>query len=177
MSRIGQKPVPVAAGVKVNIANGKVTISGSKATLEQVLPTAISAEHKGQEIIVRRDNDTSEVKALHGLARSLINNMVIGVTQGFKKELEIRGVGYRAEVAGPKLKLALGYSHPIEMPIPPGITVVVLENTKVTISGADKHGVGQLAASIRAVRPPDVYKGKGVRYVGEYVIVKQGKSV
>lgn len=177
MSRIGQKPVPVAAGVKVNIANGKVTISGAKATLEQVLPPAISAEHKGQEIIVRRADDTSEAKALHGLARSLINNMVIGVTQGFKKDLEIRGVGYRAEVNGAKLKLALGYSHPVEFAIPAGITVVVVENTKLTISGADKHAVGQLAASVRAARPPDVYKGKGVRYVGEYVIQKQGKSV
>ena len=161
----------------INIANGKVTVSGSKATLEQVLPSVINAEVQGQEILVRRANNSSEAKALHGLARSLINNMVIGVTQGFKKELEIRGVGYRAEVIGPKLKMALGYSHPIEFAIPAGITVVVADNTRLTISGADKHGVGQLAASVRAARPPDVYKGKGVRYVGEYVIQKQGKSV
>ncbi len=177
MSRIGTKPVTLPANVKVAVQDGKVSVSTPKVTLEQVLPEGIEVAVNGPAVEVRRTVETRQGRALHGLIRSLIANMVRGVTEGYKKELEIRGVGYRAQLQGTTLNLFLGYSHPIAFPVPAGITITVIDNTRMTVTGADKQLVGAVSAAIRALRPPDVYQGKGVRYLNEYVRQKVGKSV
>ena len=178
MSRIGRKPIEVPAKVKVNVgAEGAVTVEGPKGKLSWNLPKAVRARVEGSSVSLDRDGETRQVKALHGLSRALIANMVTGVNEGFKKELEIQGVGFRAAVQGQKLNLSLGKSHPILFEIPTNVKITVAESTKITIEGADKHLVGQTAADIRAFHPPEPYKGKGVRYAGEQVRRKEGKTV
>ena len=175
MSRIGKKPVVIPAGVKVSVADGAVTVEG-KSKLSMTLPPHVAVEVAGSEVIVTRTDEAREAAAMHGLARSLINNMVIGVTAGFKKELQIVGVGYKAALQGSKLNLSLGYSHPIVYQIPEGVKVTLNEN-KILVEGADKQLVGQTAAEIRRFRSPEPYKGKGIRYVDERIVLKEGKSV
>jgi len=176
MSRIGRMPIAVPAGVTVEIAeNNKVTVKGPKGTLERVLPAEMEIKLEGAEVVVSRPNDLKRMKSLHGLTRTLINNMVIGVSEGFTKELEINGVGYRAQKQGKKLVLALGYSHPVEMEDPEGIESSVADN-KITIKGIDKEKVGQYAAEIRAKRGPEPYKGKGIKYTDETIRRKVGKT-
>ncbi len=176
MSRIGKKPIPVPAGVKVVINGNDITVEG-KAKLSMTLPELVKAEQIDNAIIVSRDDETRRSSAMQGLARSLINNMVVGVSQGFKKDLTIIGVGYKAQVAGSKLTLNLGYSHPVEYMIPEGVKVAVADGTKISIEGADKQAVGQTAATIRGFRKPEPYKGKGIRYADEQVVLKEGKTV
>ena len=177
MSRIGKMPIAVPAGVTVDIAeNNKVTVKGPKGTLERILPAEMTIKLEGAEIIVTRPNDLKRNKALHGLTRSLINNMVIGVSEGYKKILEINGVGYRAAKQGKVLNLTLGYSHPIEMTDPEGIEVAVEDNNKIVVSGIDKEKVGQYAAEIRGKRGPEPYKGKGIKYSDEHIRRKVGKA-
>jgi large subunit ribosomal protein L6 len=176
MSRIGKEPITIPAGVKLAVAGQKVTVEGPKGKLERVLPDAVRisvAEGKAQ---VTRPDDSRRSKAMHGLCRSLVNNMVLGVTKGYEKELHIEGVGYRAAVAGKKLNLSLGYSHPVEFDIPSGITITVDQQTEVKITGVDKELVGQVAANIRFLREPEVYRGKGVRYKDEVIRRKAGKT-
>lgn len=176
MSRIGRMPIAIPAGVTVDIAeNNKVTVKGPKGTLERVLPIEMEIKVEGAEVTVSRPNDLKRMKSLHGLTRTLINNMVIGVNDGYQKELEINGVGYRASKKGKTLVLALGYSHPVEMEDPEGIESTVTEN-KITIKGIDKEKVGQYAAEIRAKRGPEPYKGKGIKYVDETIRRKVGKT-
>ncbi|CAN5813752.1 50S ribosomal protein L6 [soil metagenome] len=178
MSRIGNKAVDIPDKVKVNISNdGAVAVEGPKGKLNWQLPRGIKADVADNRISLVRDAETRSVKALHGLARSLVNNMVQGVSQGFTKDLIIEGVGFKAAVQGDKLNLSLGFSHPILFPIPDGIKVVVAENTKISITGIDKKVVGQVAADIRRYYPPEPYKGKGVRYAGEVIRRKEGKTV
>jgi large subunit ribosomal protein L6 len=177
MSRIGNKPIPVPAGVKVELSDGIVKVEGAKAKLERKLPPLVSVELGDNLITVKRDNDTKRARAMHGLTRSLLEGMVTGVSKGFVKKLEIVGVGYRAQVAGNKLTINLGYSHPVEYTVPDGITVTVADNTKISVEGADKQAVGQVAAIIRGFRKPEPYKGKGIRYEGEHIILKEGKTV
>lgn len=178
MSRIGNQPIPIKSGIKVDIKDRHVVVKGPKATLEMDLPDLVEAKTEDDEVVVTRADESRQAKSLHGLARNLINNMVIGVDEGFKKELEIRGVGYRAEVKGKQLVLSLGFSHPVEFDVPEGITIEVeARRNIITVTGADKQLVGQVAADIREYRKPDVYKGKGIRYVGEYVLQKEGKTV
>jgi len=176
MSRIGKMPIAIPAGVTVTIAeNNHVTVKGPKGTLERTLPAAMVIKQEGEEIIVTRPNDLKENKSLHGLTRTLINNMVVGVTAGYVKVLEINGVGYRANKNGNVLELALGYSHPINMPDPEGITTAV-ENNTIKVEGIDKEKVGQHAAEIRGKRGPEPYKGKGIKYQTEHIIRKVGKA-
>ena len=176
MSRIGRMPIAVPAGVTVDIAeNNKVTVKGPKGTLERVLPSEMEIKREGEEIIVTRPNDLKKMKSLHGLTRTLINNMVVGVTDGYKKELEVNGVGYRAAKSGNKLTLNLGYSHPVEMIDPEGLESKV-EGNKITITGIDKEKVGQYAAEIRDKRRPEPYKGKGIKYADEVIRRKVGKT-
>ena len=176
MSRIGRMPIAVPAGVTVEIAeNNKVTVKGPKGTLERVLPSEMEIKREGEEIIVTRPNDLKKMKSLHGLTRTLINNMVVGVTDGYKKELEVNGVGYRAAKSGNKLTLNLGYSHPVEMIDPEGLESTV-EGNKITITGIDKEKVGQYAAEIRDKRRPEPYKGKGIKYADEVIRRKVGKT-
>lgn len=179
MSRIGQKAIVLPDKVKVNIAGPKVNIEGPKGKLEWSVPRQIKVNLNadGKCIELSRSGDTRSVKALHGLSRSLLNNMVLGVSVGFKKELEIEGVGFKAAVQGKNLNLNLGYTHPIIKPIPTDVKVQVVENTQLTIEGPDKQVVGQFAAEIRAAYPPEPYKGKGVRYKGEQIRRKAGKTV
>ncbi len=177
MSRIGNKAIAIIPGVKANISGSNVKIEGPKGKLEMTLPPLVSAKVDGDKIIVERTNDERRAKAMHGLGRSLINNMVEGVVNGFSKKLTIIGVGYKAQISGSKLTLSLGYSHPVIMNIPKEIEVKIENNTSVTIEGIDKQLVGQIAAEIRAYRKPEPYKGKGVRYVDEQVIIKEGKTV
>ena len=178
MSRIGKKPIDVPAKVKVNVgAEGAVTVEGPKGKLSWNLPKAVRARVEGSSVSLDRDGETHQVKALHGLSRALIANMVTGVNEGFKKELEIQGVGFKAAVQGQKLNLSLGKSHPILFQIPASVKVTVAEGTKITIEVIDKHLVGQTAADIRAFYPPEPYKGKGIRYAGEQVRRKEGKTV
>lgn len=174
MSRIGKQPIPVPSGVKVQIAGGAVDVQGPKGKLRVALPHGIEMEQKDGVLHAKRATD--QYRAAHGLVRALVANAVHGVTQGFKKDLEIVGVGYRAEVKGKSVQFNLGYSHPIDFAIPEGIQVAVEKNTKLTISGADKGQVGQVAANMRALRPPDPYKQKGVRIVGERLKKKAGKT-
>jgi large subunit ribosomal protein L6 len=178
MSRIGNKAVDIPGGVKVNIGNdGAVAVEGPKGKLNWQLPRDIKADVADNRITLARGAETRSVKALHGLARSLVNNMVQGVSVGFTKDLIIEGVGFKAAVQGTNLNLALGFSHPVLHPIPEGIKVTVTENTKISVNGIDKHLVGQVAADIRRYYPPEPYKGKGVRYAGEVIRRKEGKTV
>ena len=176
MSLIGRMPIAVPAGVTVDIAeNNQVTVKGPKGTLERVLPAEMDIKLEGNEVIVTRPNDLKKMKSLHGLTRTLINNMVIGVTEGYSKVLEVNGVGYRAAKQGKKLVLNLGYSHPVEMEDPEGLESKVDGNT-ITITGIDKEKVGQYAAEIRDTRRPEPYKGKGIKYADEVIRRKVGKT-
>ena len=177
MSRIGRMPVAVPAGVTVTIAEGnKVTVKGPKGTLERELPAEMLIEQKDGQIIVSRPNDLKRMKSLHGLTRTLVNNMIHGVTEGYEKVLEVNGVGYRASKQGKKLTLNLGYSHPVEMEDPEGIETVLDGQNKITVKGINKEKVGQYAAEIRDKRRPEPYKGKGIKFVGEVIRRKSGKS-
>jgi large subunit ribosomal protein L6 len=175
MSRIGKQPIPVPAGVNVSLDPGRVMIAGPLGTLEQHVPQRISIEQADGEIVVKRPTERGEDRALHGLTRSLVANMVEGVTKGFEKRLEIQGVGYRAALRGTDLELSVGYSHPVVMKAQLGITFEVPAPTQIVVKGIDKQQVGQIAAEIRRVRPPEPYKGKGIRYQGEQVRRKVGK--
>ena len=176
MSRIGMKPIPVAAGVKVTVNGKEVVTEGKLGKMSITLPEAISAAVEGNEVKVSRVSDEGNNKALHGLFRSLIKNNIIGVSEGYKKELQIVGVGYKAVLAGNKLTLSLGYSHDIVYPVPEGIKVQITDGTKLQITGIDKQLVGEVAASIRKFKKPEPYKGKGVRYSDEHVVIKPGKT-
>jgi large subunit ribosomal protein L6 len=176
MSRIGKKPVPIPSGVSVEKVPGGVRVKGPKGTLSEALPEVISVTVSDGEVTLERPDDSKQNRAYHGLARALVSNMVRGVVEPFAKELEIQGVGYRAEMAGKTLKLQLGFSHPVEMPVPEGLSVSVDRNVVVRIEGIDRQRVGQFAADIRRLRPPEPYKGKGIRYVGEMVRRKAGKA-
>ncbi len=177
MSRIGLAPITVPSGVDVSVAGDTVTVKGPKGSLTQTLPPVISVGVDDGTVSVSRVNDERKSKALHGLMRSLVNNMVLGVSEGFRKDLEIVGVGYRANAKGPaKLELSLGYSHSITVDAPEGVTFDVPEPTKIGVLGIDKQIVGQVAAEIRSLRKPEPYKGKGVRYAGERIIRKAGKA-
>jgi len=177
LSRIGKSPIPVPSGVDVTIADRHITVKGPKGTLERDLPGAITVRQDDGELLVERPDDERENRALHGLVRSLVNNMVVGVHSEFTKELEIIGVGYRAQAQGPsKLELALGFSHPVHVDAPDGITFEVPTPNRIVVRGIDKEAVGQVAANIRKIRKPEPYKGKGVRYLGEYVAKKAGKT-
>lgn len=177
MSRIGRMPIAIPAGVTVEIAeNNHVTVKGPKGTLERTLPTEMEIKKEGDEIIVTRPNDLKKMKSLHGLTRTLINNMVIGVSAGFEKVLEINGVGYRGAKQGKKLVLNLGYSHPVEIADPEGIETVMEGQNKIIIKGIDKEKVGQFAAEIRTKREPEPYKGKGIKYADETIRRKVGKT-
>ena len=177
MSRIGKAPITVPGGVDVTIAGSSVTVKGPKGTLSRDVPGSITIRKEDSSLLVERPDDERENRALHGLTRSLVNNMVVGVTDGFSKELEIIGVGYRAEAVAPnKLRMALGFSHPVIVDAPEGITFEVPVQTRVIVRGIDKEVVGQVAANIRSIRKPEPYKGKGVRYLGEKVLRKAGKT-
>ena len=175
MSRIGKKPIPLPTGVNVTIEPEVVRVAGPRGDLEERKNRAIEVKQEGEELLVTRPTDRAEHRALHGLTRSLIANMVTGVTDGFTKTLEIQGVGYRAVMKGSDLELALGYSHPVKIPAPQGIEFEVPQPTRVIIKGNSKQQVGEIAAIIRKQRPPEPYKGKGIRYQGEYVARKVGK--
>ena len=177
MSRIGQAPIAVPSGVDVTVEGRVVTVKGPKGELTRTVPATISVQKVDAELVVQRPNDERDNRALHGLTRSLVNNMVVGVTDGFRKQLEIVGVGYRAEAQGPTaIRLALGFSHPVNVTAPDGITFEVPVPTQIVVSGIDKEVVGQVAADIRSIRKPEPYKGKGVRYQGERVLRKAGKA-
>ena len=177
MSRIGKMPIAVPAGVTVDIAeNNKVTVKGPKGTLERVLPAEMDIKMEGNEVIVSRPNDLKKMKSLHGLTRTLIHNMVVGVTDGYEKKLEVNGVGYRAQKQGKKLVLSLGYSHPVEMEDPDGIETVLDGHNVIIVKGIRKEKVGQYAAEIRAKRAPEPYKGKGIKYSDEVIRRKVGKT-
>ena len=176
MSRIGRMPIAIPDGVTVKIAeNNQVTVKGPKGTLERVLPAEMDIKQEGSEIIVTRPNDLKKMKSLHGLTRTLIHNMVVGVTAGYEKTLEVNGVGYRASKSGNKLTLNLGYSHPVEMSDPEGLEAVV-DGNKIIVKGIDKEKVGQYAAEIRDKRRPEPYKGKGIKYADEVIRRKVGKT-
>ena len=176
MSSVGRAPVPVPSGVEVTVKGRELTVKGPKGTLERRIPGDISVRQEGAEIVVERPDDERDNRALHGLVRSLVNNMVLGVSQEFTKELEIIGVGYRANLQGSSLDLALGFSHPVKVDAPQGIAFEVPAPNRIVVRGIDKEQVGQVAADIRAIRKPEPYKGKGVRYMGEYVARKAGKT-
>ena len=180
MSRIGKMPIAVPAGVTVDIAeNNKVTVKGPKGTLERVLPSEMTIKLEGSEIVVTRPNDLKKMKSLHGLTRTLIFNMIVGVTDGYEKVLEVNGVGYRAAKKGKVLTLSLGYSHPVEMEDPEGIETVLDGQNKIIVQGIDKEKVGQYAAEIREKRAPEPYKGKGIKYADEVIrrkVCKTGKK-
>ena len=177
MSRIGKSPIPVPKGVEVTVDGVHVTAKGPKGTLERDIPGVITVRQDGEALLVERPDDERRNRAMHGLVRSLVNNMVVGVTQGFTKELEIVGVGYRATAKGPgAIELALGYSHPVNIQAPEGVSFEVPAPNRIVVSGIDKEAVGQVAADIRAWRKPEPYKGKGVRYSGEHVRRKAGKA-
>ena len=175
MSRIGRSPILVPSGVEVTLAARNVTVKGPKGTLARVVPGEITVRREDSTLLVERPNDERQNRALHGLTRTLIANMVQGVTDGYEKKLEIQGVGYRAMLRGRDLELALGYSHPVEIKAPDGIEFEVPQPTRITVRGASKQQVGEIAAQIRKQRKPEPYKGKGIRYEGEYVARKVGK--
>src|SRR3989441_1869722 len=177
MSRVGRSPIPLPSGVEVDIQGRRVSVKGPKGALVRELPGEITVRRDDGALLVERPDDERHNRALHGLARSLVNNMVVGVTDGFTKELEIVGVGYRATAQGPNaLELALGFSHPVRVQAPPGIEFEVPQPTRIAVKGIDKEAVGQVAANIRKIRKPEPYKGKGVRYAGERVQRKAGKT-
>lgn len=176
MSRIGKRPIPVPAKVSVSIDGQAVTVKGPKGELSRVLPTEVEVVQDGETLVVTRRSESRAARQRHGLSRTLVSNMVEGVSQGFQKRLEIQGVGYRAQVQGRNLVLNVGYSHPVQIEPPDGIQLAVENNTNVIVSGINKEDVGNTAAKIRAVRPPEPYKGKGIRYAGELVRRKAGKA-
>jgi large subunit ribosomal protein L6 len=177
MSRVGRAPIPVPSGVEVSIAGRKITVTGPTGTLERDLPGEITVREDEGSLVVERPNDERQNRALHGLTRSLVNNMVVGVSEGFRKDLDIVGVGYRATAKGDnKLELALGFSHPVSVEAPAGVTFEVASPTTIGVIGIDKETVGQVAANIRKIRKPEPYKGKGVRYRDERVVRKAGKA-
>lgn len=176
MSRIGSQPIAIPSGVKVKVEDRDVHVEGPKGKLVTTLPTGINVKHENGELTTSREGDAPELKAFWGLARSLLANAVHGVSEGFNKELDIVGIGYRAQVEGKSVSFSLGYSHPIEFPIPEGVSVAIDKNTHITVSGADKQLVGQTAADIRSLRKPDPYKQKGIRYTGEHLKKKAGKT-
>ena len=176
MSRIGKSPVPIPPDVKVTLSDGSIQTSGPKGQLERQLPQGVDVVVQENQIVVQRPDESRRARSIHGLTRTLVANMVNGVSQGFERKLEIVGVGYRAERKGEELLLTLGYSHPILYPLPPGIEVVVEKQVGLTVKGIDKELVGAVAAKIRSFRPPEPYKGKGIRYVGEHVRRKVGKA-
>jgi len=177
MSRIGRLPITIESAVQVSIETGRVSVKGPKGQLEHGLPRGITAVVEDGQLMISRRDDSKRMKSLHGLTRALLANAVQGVNRGFEKKLEIHGVGYRADVSGKVLKLSLGYSHPVEFPVPEGIEITVVErNTRLTVTGRDRQQVGQVAADIRSCRPPDVYKLKGIRYAGEQLRKKAGKT-
>jgi large subunit ribosomal protein L6 len=176
MSRIGKLPIEVPSGVEVTVEGTLATVTGPRGTLAQTIPTSISVRQEGNQLVVERPDDEREHRSLHGLVRSLVANMVEGVTKGFEKQLEIQGVGYRVQAQGPDLVFSLGYSHQIPVKAPEGITFEVSSPTRFSVKGIDKQQVGQVAADIRRLRKPDPYKGKGVRYAGEVVRRKAGKT-
>ncbi|MBW3593426.1 MAG: 50S ribosomal protein L6 [Actinobacteria bacterium] len=175
MSRIGKQPIPLPESVSVSLSPGRVIVNGPRGELTQTVPQRMEIEKRDGELVVTRPTDRGPDRSLHGLTRSLVANMVTGVTTGFTKRLEIQGVGYRAALRGTSLELNVGYSHPVVMPAPDGIVFEVPTPTQIVVSGIDKQKVGQVAAEIRRVRPPEPYKGKGIRYEGEYVVRKVGK--
>ena len=178
MSRVGKQPISLPEKVSIKVdASRKVLVEGPKGKLDYTLPEGVNLKQEDATVLLERTSEERHVRALHGTAQRLISNMVHGVSQGFKKDLEIQGVGFRAAVKGTNLDLSLGYSHPLLHPIPTGLKVTVNENTKISVEGIDKQVVGQFAADVRSYYPPEPYKGKGVRYVGEYVRRKEGKSV
>ncbi len=176
MSRVGKNPVTLPSGVEVNVSGADVVVKGSKGELARTFSERIGFEIDNGTVTVTRPDDTRESRALHGLSRALLNNMVVGVSEGFKKELEIQGVGYRAALKGSDLELQVGFSHSVTVQAPDGITFEVPEPTRIVVAGIDKEKVGQVAANVRGVRPPEPYKGKGIRYAGEYVRRKAGKA-
>ncbi|MFM8846646.1 MAG: 50S ribosomal protein L6 [Actinomycetota bacterium] len=177
MSRIGKAPITLPSGVEVKVAGNSVTVKGPKGTLTRDLVGGISVRQEENELLVERPNDERQSRSLHGLSRALVSNMVVGVTDGFTKELEIVGVGYRAELKGPSaIRLNLGFSHPVDVAAPEGVTFEVPVQTRVIIKGIDKELVGQVAANIRSIRKPEPYKGKGVRYLNERILRKAGKA-
>ena len=176
MSRIGRLPIALAGGVQVKVADGVVTVQGPKGTLTQPLADGISAELQDDRLLLKRKDDSKRQKALHGLMRALLANAVSGVAKGFTRELEIQGVGYRAQLSGGNVTFNLGYTHPVDFAVPKGIQITVDKQTKVTVSGIDRQQVGQVAAEIRALRKPDPYKQKGIRYMGEVLKKKAGKA-
>jgi large subunit ribosomal protein L6 len=178
MSRIGKKPIVLPSGVKLALGGaGEVTVTGPKGSLSWQLPKGVSANVQDSTVVVERASESREDRAKHGLSRALINNMVVGVSAGFQRDLEIHGVGFKAAVKGKQLDLSLGFSHPVLFDIPEGIKITVAENTKVKVEGIDRQLVGQVAANIRGFYPPEPYKGKGVRYAGEAIQRKEGKTV
>ena len=177
MSRIGKQPIAVNDSVKVSIENRTVKTIGSKGVLEHEIPESMEVVIDDKQLFVKDKENSRNSKALHGLTRSLLANMVTGVAKGFQKDLEIQGVGYRAQASGKKLTINIGYSHPIEYVIPDDVSITVVDNTKISVSGIDKQRVGQVAATIRQFRKPEPYKGKGIRYANEVVKLKEGKTV
>ena len=177
MSRIGKKPIDIPKGVDVKIADTTVNVKGPKGELSSGFPVGVLVKVDEGKVVVERTGETKDIRALHGLTRSLISNMISGVSSGYQRVLEITGTGYRAQVQGDKLLLALGYSHPVEFILPPGIKAAVdQKQTQITLTGIDKQQMGQIAADLRALRPPDIYKGKGVRYAGQRLKLKVGKA-
>ena len=176
MSRVGNRPISIPSGVTINLSDDEIQVKGPKGELSCKIPAGIKVSNEDGTLSFERPDDSKPARANHGLVRALVNNLVVGVSEGFVKRLEIEGVGYRADVQGKSLNLLLGFSHPVEMPIPEGLKVSVDQNTKVAIEGADKQVVGQFAADVRALRPPEPYKGKGVRYEDEHIRRKVGKA-
>ncbi|OGE25371.1 50S ribosomal protein L6 [Candidatus Daviesbacteria bacterium RIFCSPHIGHO2_02_FULL_39_12] len=176
MSRVGNLPISIPTGVTIEKNGQNILVNGPKGNLKLEIDPAIKAEIEQNQIVLKRKNDQKRIKSLHGLTRNLLNNMILGVTEGWNKDLELVGVGFRAQVLNNKLILNVGFSHPVEVEATEGITFEVFDNTKIKVSGIDKQLVGQMAASIKKIRPPDVYKGKGIRFAGEYIRKKVGKS-
>ncbi len=176
MSRIGKRPIKIAQGVKITFNKPALQVSGKAGTMSRTIPDSVGLEIKGDEILVKNLSEDPDVRSLYGLSRTLIANMVKGCSEGYVKQLELQGVGYRAQAQGTKLNMQLGFSHPVEFALPEGITAAVEANTKITLKGADKDLLGVTASRLREVRPPEPYKGKGIRYVGEVITLKQGKT-